>query len=51
LAGPAKVDTVVSADLLLEAARQLRGYHQTLLVTELNRQKRDGVGVRVRPSI
>jgi hypothetical protein len=45
LAGPAKVDTVVSADALLEAASLLRGYHQSLLLTELDRQKRDGVGV------
>lgn len=45
LAGPAKVDTVVSADLLLEAASLLRGYHQSLLLTELDRQRRDGVGV------
>lgn len=32
LAGPARVDAVVSADLLLEAASLLRGYHQCLLV-------------------
>lgn len=32
LAGPEKVDTVVSADLLLEAASLLRGYHQCLLL-------------------
>lgn len=45
LAGPAKVDTVVSADLLLEAASLIRGYHQSLLLTELDRQRRNGVGV------
>lgn len=66
LAGRARVDVVVSADLLLEAASLLRGYNQCLLVeqvlgtpesgratkailgtlqTELDRQKRDGVGV------
>lgn len=43
LAGPAKVDAPVSADLLLEAASLLRGYHQSLLLTEL--QRRHGVGV------
>lgn len=35
LAGPAKVDAVVSADLLLEAASLLRGYHQSLLLDGL----------------
>jgi hypothetical protein len=35
LAGPARVDVVVSADLLLEAASLLRGYHQCLLVQEV----------------
>lgn len=40
LAGTARVDSVVSADVLLEAASLLRGYHQSLLLTELD-QNRD----------
>lgn len=35
LAGQARVDVSVSADLLLEAASLLRGYHQCLLVEAL----------------
>lgn len=39
LAGPARVEVSVSADLLLEAASLLRGYHQSLLVQALPKRQ------------